>query len=252
MYRSRHQHPAPARPHCEHKRHPIPCLRQAFTLIELLSAIAVIAILGAILIPVIGSFRASADHTTNVSNLRQLGASFQLYAQENNNTLPLLFHTNSDPAAYWRRATLEYVELDPNYHPVHDDLFNSPFLSPVIVEMIKQNGGSPYITSYAVNERLVIRNSEGVEYKRPLSSITDPSNTVLATEGLMGSAGQNRVPGYTVYEPTLLANYPHDTYQGGRDFLMVDGSIRFFEVWDEAAKAPYNNGGENDLWSPEK
>ncbi len=49
-----------------------PAARRAFTLIELLTVIAIIAILAAILIPVVGNVRRSAQNTTCLNNLRVL------------------------------------------------------------------------------------------------------------------------------------------------------------------------------------
>lgn len=49
-----------------------PAPRRAFTLIELLTVIAIIAILAAILIPTLGNMRRSAQNTTCINNLRVL------------------------------------------------------------------------------------------------------------------------------------------------------------------------------------
>lgn len=53
---------------------------RAFTLIELLVVIAIIAILAAILFPVFAQAKGAAKRTQDLSNLKQLGLSFQLYA----------------------------------------------------------------------------------------------------------------------------------------------------------------------------
>lgn len=47
--------------------------RQAFTLIELLTVIAIIGILAAIIIPTVGKVRDSAKKAQCVSNLKQIG-----------------------------------------------------------------------------------------------------------------------------------------------------------------------------------
>ncbi|AHF89198.1 hypothetical protein OPIT5_01925 [Opitutaceae bacterium TAV5] len=57
--------------------------RHAFTLIELLTVIAIIGILAAIIIPTVGRVRASARSIKCVSNLRQIGVASRLYAEEN-------------------------------------------------------------------------------------------------------------------------------------------------------------------------
>lgn len=70
-------------------------VRGAFTLIELLAVIAVIAILTAILIPVLGSAREQARMAACSSNLRQLGIGVQLYAAEHADTTPPFLHPAS-------------------------------------------------------------------------------------------------------------------------------------------------------------
>ncbi|EIQ00537.1 prepilin-type N-terminal cleavage/methylation domain-containing protein [Opitutaceae bacterium TAV1] len=60
----------------------------AFTLIELLTVIAIIGILAAIIIPTVGKVRESARTATCLSNMRQLANAMQLYANDNKGILP--------------------------------------------------------------------------------------------------------------------------------------------------------------------
>ena len=60
----------------------------AFTLIELLTVIAVIGILAAILIPAVSKVRQRAQATEAISNIRQLGAAALLYANEHKGKVP--------------------------------------------------------------------------------------------------------------------------------------------------------------------
>jgi prepilin-type N-terminal cleavage/methylation domain-containing protein len=59
-----------------------------FSLIELLVSIAVIAILAAILIPVISVVRSSAEAAVCATNMRQIGQAIQLHVSDNNGRLP--------------------------------------------------------------------------------------------------------------------------------------------------------------------
>lgn len=61
---------------------------KAFTLIELLTVVAIIGILAAILIPTVGAVKRRAVTSQCGSNLRQLGMALNLYANDNKETLP--------------------------------------------------------------------------------------------------------------------------------------------------------------------
>jgi prepilin-type N-terminal cleavage/methylation domain-containing protein/prepilin-type processing-associated H-X9-DG protein len=63
--------------------------RKGFTLIELLVVIAIIAILAAILFPVFAQAREKARQTSCLSNMKQLGLSLTMYAQDYDGTMPM-------------------------------------------------------------------------------------------------------------------------------------------------------------------
>jgi type II secretory pathway pseudopilin PulG len=62
--------------------------RVAFTLVELLVVIGIIAVLVSLLLPALGKARESAQTLACLSNLRQIGLGFALYAQNNDECLP--------------------------------------------------------------------------------------------------------------------------------------------------------------------
>src|SRR5690554_5482520 len=62
--------------------------RQAFTLVELLVVIGILAILISLLLPTLSSARRSARTAACLSNIRQLGMTFRFYAMDNNGYLP--------------------------------------------------------------------------------------------------------------------------------------------------------------------
>ena len=62
--------------------------RAAFTLIELLVVIAIIAILAALLLPVLASAKQKGQRAVCLSNLRQIGLTFQLYLNGNSDHFP--------------------------------------------------------------------------------------------------------------------------------------------------------------------
>jgi prepilin-type N-terminal cleavage/methylation domain-containing protein/prepilin-type processing-associated H-X9-DG protein len=63
------------------------CHRRAFTLLELLVVIAIIAILAALMLSALSSAKAKGQSTGCLNNVRQLGISYQIYADDNHGVL---------------------------------------------------------------------------------------------------------------------------------------------------------------------
>ena len=71
----------------------LPGGRLAFTLIELLVVVAIIAILAALLLPVLARTRETARRVVCMNNIRQLAQGVVLYAEENANHIPSAWDT---------------------------------------------------------------------------------------------------------------------------------------------------------------
>jgi len=71
-------------------------IRKGFTLIELLVVIAIIAILAAILFPVFAQAKVAAKATADLSNMKQIGTSLQMYLADHDDTYPSAYFYNND------------------------------------------------------------------------------------------------------------------------------------------------------------
>jgi prepilin-type N-terminal cleavage/methylation domain-containing protein/prepilin-type processing-associated H-X9-DG protein len=94
-----------------------PPVESAFTLMEVLIVMAIIALLAAILVPSLNSALESAKATKDLSNLRQIGALMQSYLNDKDQVLPA--------TATWPGTTATPV-LYPKYVGTRR-IFQSPF-----------------------------------------------------------------------------------------------------------------------------
>lgn len=82
---------------------------RAFTLIELLTVIAIIGILAAIIIPTVGSVRQSAHASVCLSNVRQIALAATIYANDNKAGRLPDAGTGTDPL--WARTLSSYINV---------------------------------------------------------------------------------------------------------------------------------------------
>jgi prepilin-type N-terminal cleavage/methylation domain-containing protein len=85
-----------------------------FTLIELLVTIGIIALLAALLLPVLSRAKEAARRNQCASNLRQVNLAIRLYADDWNDSLPILPMPNPYPngvGAYYKQLVKGYLSL---------------------------------------------------------------------------------------------------------------------------------------------
>jgi prepilin-type N-terminal cleavage/methylation domain-containing protein/prepilin-type processing-associated H-X9-DG protein len=169
---------------------------RAFTLIELLIVVAIIAILAAILFPVFAQAREKARQTTCVSNLRQLGLGVAMYAQDYESYPAHSSPSSQVPRTRWPDYIYPYVKNDP--------LFICPSVSPDLRSAFRRfahnqdslYGGYGYNFQYLGNSRF--------PFYAPDAAVERPAETfaIADTNGVRRDDNTS-VAGAYVIDPPL-------------------------------------------------
>lgn len=226
---------------CRHPSQPVNVRRRGFTLIELLVVIGIIAILAAILFPVLARAREAGRKTTCVSNLRQIGNAFTLYGQDYDEFYP----NTGDPLLWmgrrWRWPLQTYLgygaqrdAVDPN-----NPNLSSGGASHVLICPSDATASSAYDnTSYAyaacfyhtpaqvnamVTTDLYGPTAVGC-VSQSLAQVVEPSRKALVSEWQTN----HEPPGRTWWQ-----------WGGARNYLFADGHVKYLQA---SAIKPAGNG----------
>ena len=156
-------------------------MRCGFSLIELLVAISIIAILTSIVLPVIARARASARDAACLSNLHQLGGAFQVYANDNGSIWPCPAQTGKPK--WWSRDWIYPIVYGKSAVATADNrwLRGTIFECPAAAQLTVP--GSDYLwNSYGMSARLNDKVNDTGDYRgdfKHLNLVKTPSETTL-------------------------------------------------------------------------
>jgi prepilin-type N-terminal cleavage/methylation domain-containing protein/prepilin-type processing-associated H-X9-DG protein len=129
--------------------------RKAFTLVELLVVIGIIALLIAILLPSLSRAREQAQSVACLSNLRQIGNATVMYTNANKGWFPRAANTyQPDDWIYWQAAQLPIRDQCPFVPYMSDKVFVEAHYRCPSDDVQGHLLGSlgPYLYSYTMNE----------------------------------------------------------------------------------------------------
>jgi prepilin-type N-terminal cleavage/methylation domain-containing protein len=167
--------------------------RSAFTLVELLVVIGIIAVLIGLLLPVLSRARAQANRVACLSNIRQLGNGILMYCNDNDGYFPT--------CAVWDDGSYVPYPEDWVHWQANRNLDDSAIAKYVgRGEKLKSilrcpadsfegrkphiginPGQGPYLYSYNMNEALAI-NIRGLSWRSKVTKWRSPARKIMLTE----------------------------------------------------------------------
>jgi prepilin-type processing-associated H-X9-DG protein/prepilin-type N-terminal cleavage/methylation domain-containing protein len=194
--------------------------RAAFTLIELLVVMAIIAMLAGLSLPALARAKARGKQVACMSNLRQIGLAFRLYADEHDGWLPTTTHGAGSNAS-WIFQLAGYV--------AHVDRIRICPSDPKGLERLTNHA-----TSYTLNEFVFVDLTDPfgrrLESYRKLDAIPKPALTFLTFE-IADSAGANVMNDHTHSRQwhlgwsAVTADIQPDRHGASANYLFADGHV---------------------------
>lgn len=218
--------------------------KHGFTLVELLTVIAIIGVLAGIIIPVASNVRMTANRAKCASNMRQIGTGLHLYANDNKGYLPMT--TESTLGAIGDREEeikASWIYQLSGYVGNVDEIRICPADEPERQTAIRNNKA----TSYLLNNIVFDPDEYSPAYNR-LQNIPNPTRTLLAIIGsrpVSQTWDHAHCRNWTSWGRMLddlhvdrhrTGSQAADRLKGSANYLYADGHVENIEARDLKAR----------------
>lgn len=212
------------------------CKRAAFTLIELMVVIAIIAILAGLLLPALGTAQESGRIAHCGNNLSQIGKGLQQFADAHKDYLPKML--SGPDAGSWANRIYEFVGSTNTFVCMSDPISHNPGDRTYSANGYGGTPGYDFPFSVKGNKDQPLRMSD---------FDNNQGDLILIGERPYDSSGTGRG---TMNDENFasLDLRPGDVHRNGKasNYLMASMAVRFIKVSE--AKNP-TEGNKGNIWT---
>jgi prepilin-type processing-associated H-X9-DG protein/prepilin-type N-terminal cleavage/methylation domain-containing protein len=202
--------------------------KQAFTLVELLAVITIIAVLAGLLLPVFARVQENGRTTQCTSNLRQIGSGLNLFAADHNGIMPLSGATMdyTPPTSRSTNQALGWTEQLEPYIGTNRNIFTCPSSA-----LVNPNN-VPYGYFQGCHAAYFAAGGQFAAIRVSLLAV--PSKYILggdiSSNGVFTDANDSDKDDYT--QDPAFATTPAPFHNGRVNILFADGHVGIFAAFD--------------------
>jgi prepilin-type N-terminal cleavage/methylation domain-containing protein len=194
---------------------------RAFTLVELLVTVAILAILAALVLPALAGGKKKAIQTECAANLRQWGLTFRMYADDNEDSLPRRGQgvqrlAKIDRPEDWFNCLPPYFGLPSFLIMVSNNATPMAHFKSVFICPAAENPGGTYFLPYGMNMNLCPWN---LPMSTKFAEVAHPESVVAIADA----------PGpYSATFPSTQAYSPAARHSSKVNVLFLAGAVQSF------------------------
>jgi prepilin-type N-terminal cleavage/methylation domain-containing protein len=236
------------------------CPRRAFTLIELLLVIAIIALLAALLMPALAAAQARGKRIVCLGNLKQTATSFQMYTADNDGKLaqnyPLDYLGTQAGSNSWVLGDMKVSSDSTNKTLIRQGKF-FPYASQVALYRCpvdpSRTGDAPRVRSYSMNGWMGSRYMETYPRTSDYRTFVRDSEVIAAGPARLWAIIDEHEASIddawflvTMDDSKPFASFPATRHEDSYGLNFADGHAEFYKLSDPKAQAPGTSTSANN------
>lgn len=236
--------------------------RSGFTLVELLTVVAIIGVLAAIIAPAVGRVRANAGSSRCSAGLRQVGAAVMLFAGEHRGRAPVADGALSDGEGHWHVQIAPYLSVifadGATADQKRTTRIGNPVGCPLAPKFDSGNDVQAIGASYGWNAAPIVYGMALLQGGVSLGVVPNPGRTIMVGERWGQNAAGNRDTNWAVNPPFMTTPVRSDdagaagnvsalriSHGDRANFLFFDGHVAALTTGETCDSSNLTTG---NLW----